>query len=255
MLIASAWDAYYAGVEHPFCTATSTALTSRIDRLAPGRAIDLGCGLGRHARHLAESGWSVQAVDFSRVAIEIASTAEGPKVGYHVGDVTRWRPAEPVDLILVSYLHLRIVDLDALLAAARTWLAPGGHLLYLGHAHHVAVDGTGVHVMFPDIADLARACAGMRIDEMAHVVHAHLDTNTVDVLLHARSWWSQDTALPMALAGSDAPPRTADRAASPAPTANAGVTDPPGGDVVAHGTAPVRTVAQTPEWEGFDEVE
>jgi hypothetical protein len=109
--------------------------------------------------------------------------------------------------------------------------------------------------MFPDIADLARACAGMRIDEMAHVVHAHLDTNTVDVLLHARSWWSQDTALPMALAGSDAPPRTADRAASPAPTANAGVTDPPGGDVVAHGTAPVRTVAQTPEWEGFDEVE
>ncbi len=201
MLIASAWDAYYAGVEHPFCTATATALTSRIDRLPPGRAIDLGCGLGRHARHLAESGWTVQAIDFSRVAIEIATAADGPNVRYLVGDVTRWRPQEPVDLILASFLHLRVDDLFALLAATRTWLTPGGHLMYLGHAHHVAVDGDGRHIDFPDIADLARACDGMRIDEMAHIVRPHLDTTTVDVLLHARTWWIENTTLPSACRG------------------------------------------------------
>ena len=122
MWTASAWDACYAGVEHPFCSATATALTSRIDRLPPGRAIDLGCGLGRHSRHLAESGWAVQAVDFSRVAIEIATAADGPEVSYVVGDVTRWRPIELVDLILVSFLHLRVDELFALLVAARTWL-------------------------------------------------------------------------------------------------------------------------------------
>ncbi|OPX08272.1 MULTISPECIES: trans-aconitate 2-methyltransferase [Mycobacteriaceae] len=216
MSSASAWDAYYAGVEHPFCTATATALTSRTDRLPPGRAIDLGCGLGRHARHLAESGWSVQAVDFSRVAIEIATAADGPDVTYLVGDVTRWRPAEPADLILVSFLHPRAEELFALLGAARTWLAPGGHLLYLGHAHHVAVDGDGPHGDFPDLADLARACEGMRIDEMAHIVRPHIDTTTVDVLLHARSWCSQNTALSPAGADFGALSREPSRAASPA---------------------------------------
>lgn len=201
MLIAPGWDAYYAGVEHPFCSATEAALTSRIDRLPPGRAIDLGCGLGRHARHLAELGWTVQAVDFSCVAIEIAATADGPNVTYLVDDVTRWRPTEPVDLILASFLHLRANDLLALLASARTWLAPGGHLIYLGHAHLDGVDGgrgEPAHGDFPGIADLAGACEGMRIDELAHVVRSHVDTTTtVDVVLHARNWWTNNSPPPI----------------------------------------------------------
>jgi SAM-dependent methyltransferase len=198
MLIAPGWDAYYAGVEHPFCSATEEALTSRIDRLPPGRAIDLGCGLGRHARHLAELGWTVQAVDFSCVAIEIAATADGPDVTYLVDDVTRWRPTEPVDLILTSFLHLRANDLLALLASAKTWLAPGGHLIYLGHAPLDGVDGGrgGPHGDFPGIPDLARACEGMRIDELAHVVRSHVETTTVDVVLHARNWWTADSSPP-----------------------------------------------------------
>ena len=36
----------------------------------PGQALDLACGLGRHALFLAERGWQVTAVDASRVAIE-----------------------------------------------------------------------------------------------------------------------------------------------------------------------------------------
>lgn len=39
--------------------------------LRPGRALDVACGAGRHALHLAERGWQVTAVDFSNVAIEI----------------------------------------------------------------------------------------------------------------------------------------------------------------------------------------
>ncbi len=38
--------------------------------LKPGRALDLACGVGRHAIWLAERGWRVTAVDRSRVAIE-----------------------------------------------------------------------------------------------------------------------------------------------------------------------------------------
>lgn len=39
-------------------------------RLNPGRALDVACGLGRHALYLARRGWQVTAVDSSKVAIE-----------------------------------------------------------------------------------------------------------------------------------------------------------------------------------------
>ena len=39
--------------------------------LAPGRALDIACGVGRHAIWLAEREWQVTAVDSSPVAIEI----------------------------------------------------------------------------------------------------------------------------------------------------------------------------------------
>ncbi len=40
-------------------------------KLKPGRALDVACGLGRHALYLAERGWQVIGVDSSKVAIEI----------------------------------------------------------------------------------------------------------------------------------------------------------------------------------------
>jgi SAM-dependent methyltransferase len=42
-------------------------------RLAPGRAIDLGCGTGANTRFLAEHGFRVSGVDFSPVALRIAT--------------------------------------------------------------------------------------------------------------------------------------------------------------------------------------
>jgi SAM-dependent methyltransferase len=41
-------------------------------RLAPGRAIDLGCGTGANIRYLARHGFEATGVDFSRVALGIA---------------------------------------------------------------------------------------------------------------------------------------------------------------------------------------
>jgi tellurite methyltransferase len=38
--------------------------------MEPGVALDLACGLGRNAIHLAENGWQVVAVDSSRVALD-----------------------------------------------------------------------------------------------------------------------------------------------------------------------------------------
>lgn len=41
-------------------------------RLAPGRAIDLGCGTGANVRYLARHGFEATGVDFSPVALRVA---------------------------------------------------------------------------------------------------------------------------------------------------------------------------------------
>ena len=69
----------------------SSVVLAALEGLAPGRALDLGCGNGRHAMWLAERGWRVTAVDFStealRQARERAATSEWRSTG--------WRPISP----------------------------------------------------------------------------------------------------------------------------------------------------------------
>ena len=64
------WDERYRSGEHTM-KEPSPLLLEAIKDLKPGCAFDLACGVGRHAIYLAENGWSVTAVDSSRVGIEI----------------------------------------------------------------------------------------------------------------------------------------------------------------------------------------
>ena len=57
-----------------------------------GHALDLACGVGRHAIWLAERGWKVTAVDYSNVAIDILrqrATEKGVTVDSRVADLER----------------------------------------------------------------------------------------------------------------------------------------------------------------------
>lgn len=64
------WNERYRRGDH--ASREPTPLLRRaIENLSPGRALDIACGLGRHAIFLAEQGWRVTAVDSSRVGIEI----------------------------------------------------------------------------------------------------------------------------------------------------------------------------------------
>ena len=71
------WDAFHQDRAKPcvfFGTAPDESLAAWVQSgvLRPGRAIDLGCGNGRNAVFLARQGFAVQAVDYSRTAIEWA---------------------------------------------------------------------------------------------------------------------------------------------------------------------------------------
>jgi SAM-dependent methyltransferase len=64
------WDERYLRGEHT-TQEPSPLLIEAIRDIQPGRALDIACGVGRHALYLAERGWQVTAVDSSRVGIEI----------------------------------------------------------------------------------------------------------------------------------------------------------------------------------------
>jgi tellurite methyltransferase len=64
------WDQRYRSGEHGMI-APSPLLIKAIEHLQPGHALDIACGVGRHAIYLAEHGWQVTAVDSSRVGVEV----------------------------------------------------------------------------------------------------------------------------------------------------------------------------------------
>ena len=96
---------------------------------AAGRALDLACGLGANALHLARRGLGVVAWDLSPVAVEslrARAAAAGMAVRAEVRDlVAQPPPHESFDVIVVSYFwepRLCAVIMEA--------LRPGGLLFY-----------------------------------------------------------------------------------------------------------------------------
>ncbi|MFH9070158.1 class I SAM-dependent methyltransferase [Streptomyces alboflavus] len=134
------WDGFYADRSKPvpfFVAKPDASLASYVERglIRPGRALDLGCGPGRNALHLAALGFEVDAVDVSPTALawaEERAREAGAAVRFHLGDAFALGPAAlggPYDLVYDSgcFHHLpphRRVSYLALLERA---LAPGGH--------------------------------------------------------------------------------------------------------------------------------
>ncbi|MEV0113682.1 methyltransferase domain-containing protein [Streptomyces sp. NPDC050844] len=135
------WDGFYddRSRQVPFFVAKPDEnLVGYLDRglIAPGRALDLGCGPGRNALHLAAEGFQVDAVDLSPAAVAWAEERAhevGADVRFHCGDafeLTADEPAGPYDLIYDSgcFHHLPPHRRISYLALLDRVLAPGGHL-------------------------------------------------------------------------------------------------------------------------------
>lgn len=121
------WDARYRDSYVP--RSSSELLQRWLQRLPPGRALDLACGTGRNTLLLAERGYSVLGVDISPVALHLArdeARRRGLQPDLLAVDLHAWLwPRDRFDLIGV----FRFLDraLCPQLAAA---LRPGGVLIY-----------------------------------------------------------------------------------------------------------------------------
>jgi SAM-dependent methyltransferase len=155
-------------------------LVRAVKDIAPGRALDIACGAGRHSIFLAMQGWEVTAVDSSRVGIELLNqraSAAGVKVNARIVNLERDdfpTEAEPYDLICDFYYLQR--DLFPHVSKA---LRRGG--LFVA-AIHMVDDSPEVKPMNPDFlletGELRELFGGWEIEHY-HETELH-DTDAGD---------------------------------------------------------------------------
>jgi len=128
-------DKDYA-VETAFIRGVMQSFCPRVDRV-----LDLGCGTGTHARHLAALGLSVCGVDGSSSMVECALSSHATlpedfrrRLAFLKGDIRNLRLGEKFDCVLslfhvMSYMTSN-ADLQHAFQTVRHHLAPGGICLF-----------------------------------------------------------------------------------------------------------------------------
>jgi SAM-dependent methyltransferase len=137
------WDERYRSHSSLWSGNPNGHLVAEASGLAPGAALDAGCGEGADAIWLAGRGWRVTAVDVSAVALGRAE-AHAARAGAGVAARIDWQHADILaadwdpgtdryDLISAQYLHLPAGPRDDLFRRLAAATAPGGTLLIVGH--------------------------------------------------------------------------------------------------------------------------
>ena len=136
----ASWDERYSGADRIWSGKPNAQLVAEVSGLPPGTALDVGCGEGGDVIWLAEHGWRVTGADFSANGLARAAR-HAEQAG--VQSLTDWWVLDArnldagqraYDLVTSCFLHPPdggMVDVARRLAGA---VAPGGHLLIVGHA-------------------------------------------------------------------------------------------------------------------------
>jgi tellurite methyltransferase len=131
------WDKRYRSGERAaedLDAAPTALLVETAEGLPPGKALDLACGSGRNALWLAEQGWSVAAVDGSRVAIEILrsrASERGVTVSTKIANLEKFEyQIEPASWNLIAICYYLQRDL---FEPAKQGVVPGGILISIVH--------------------------------------------------------------------------------------------------------------------------
>jgi SAM-dependent methyltransferase len=133
------WDARYAASTAVWSGEPNPRLVEEAAGLAPGTALDAGCGEGADAMWLAERGWTVTAVDLSRVALARAQAtaqpaATGKRITWLHADLVQSPPAPACfDLVSAHFMQFAPEPRAAFVRGLAAAVKPGGTLLIVGH--------------------------------------------------------------------------------------------------------------------------
>jgi malonyl-CoA O-methyltransferase len=145
------WSVLYDHDTNPLPALEEPVVRRLVGDVRGLRALDLGCGTGRHARWLARAGARVVAIDFSAGMLAQARAKIDPsRVHFGVADLNQPLPLAPRSFgLVVSGLvleHLR--DLDHFFHEVRHMLEPSGRAVV--SAMHPAMFLRGSQARFTD---------------------------------------------------------------------------------------------------------
>jgi SAM-dependent methyltransferase len=136
------WNARYSSGGQVWSGRPNPELVEEVSSLAPGTALEVGCGEGADALWLAENGWQVTGVDFSAAALGHAAEHTpahlAGRLSWLESDIRNWQPTdEPdgpgYDLVTSSFNHFPTPVRRQIFAALASRVGPDGHLVIVGH--------------------------------------------------------------------------------------------------------------------------
>ncbi len=152
-------------------TPVNESLVEVASAMAPGKALDLGCGEGQNAIWLAEQGWIVNAVDMAPGAIAEArqhalDAGVDRTVVFTVADTATWRPTSRYDLVFCTYaLPARGMGRSRMLETAAAAVAPGGTILLTEFDASLRRDGWMAEKYLVSVEELERHLGGFRLEQ------------------------------------------------------------------------------------------
>lgn len=186
------WDERYASSDRIWSGNPNARLVEEVAGLAPGTALDVGCGEGADVVWLASQGWTVTGVDVSGVVIRraaehAADAGVADRASWERVDVFALEPL-PVeqDLVTASYVHVppdRFEDVYRHLAAS---VAVGGSLVVLAHHPddvHTGLRNTDLsHLLFTPDAVTTLLGEGWEVVTSRVVTREHVHEGTTYVV-------------------------------------------------------------------------
>ena len=137
---------------HPWDRMLPKELADVVTALPPGRALDLGSGLGTKAIFMATHGWNVTGVEYVPRALEEAhrrASKAGVRVDFRRGDVTRLgdlklEPGYNLVFDFGCFHGLKSPQRDAYVQGVNALAAPGATLLMMAFTKPVPPITAGV---------------------------------------------------------------------------------------------------------------
>lgn len=144
----SYWETHYGQRERIWSGRVNQTMAELVEPLAPGTALDLGCGEGGDAIWLALHGWNTTGVDISATAVARAEEAArnahvaASQIRFTSTDLDDWTSEASFDLVTASFFQSPVrLERERILHDAARRVNPGGHLVVVAHA--AAPEGSG----------------------------------------------------------------------------------------------------------------
>ncbi len=159
------WDKKYSTEEYIYTKTPNRFVVEYCQDLKGKTAIDLAGGEGRNSIWLAKSGWQVENIDFSQVALDkFLKWAEEENVSNNAiatcQDGTEFKPAlGTVDLGVIAYLHIPMGELTKSIRNLASVINQEGHLFGVWHSGENAAEFNGPKDK-PNFADIETALSG-----------------------------------------------------------------------------------------------